>query len=137
MGPLPIPMSPPLTLTLMPLPMSTPTPTSTLLRLVMVTEMLRDLTLLLFLMAGPSMLTTRLMVMLDMLLMLPMMELLSTQMPQHLTTLPQSPPMPGNKTDKESRLYRQKTEKLLSQQFRCSGLNTDKMFYLFIHIYLL
>merc|ERR1712128_283325 len=110
--PLPIPMSPPLTLTPMLLPMTTPTPTSTLLRLVMVTEMLRDLTLLLFLMAVPSMLTTRLMVMLDMLLMLPMMELLSTLMPQHLTMLPQSPPMLGNKADKERGTKRQKTEKL-------------------------
>merc|ERR1712128_243171 len=83
------------------LPMTTPTPTSTLLRQVMVTEMLRDLTLLLFLMAVPSMLTTRLMVMLAMLLMLPMMELLSTQMPQHLTMLPPSLPTPGNMADKE------------------------------------
>merc|ERR1719341_649712 len=41
-------------------------------------------------MAVPSMSTTRLMDMPDMLLMLPMMVLLSTQMPQHLTTLPQS-----------------------------------------------
>merc|ERR1712106_556269 len=105
-------MSPPLTLTPMLLPMTTPTPTSTLLRLVMVTEMLKDLTLLLFLMAVPSMLTTRLMVMLDMLLMLPMMGLLSTQMPQHLTMLPQSLPTPGNKADKERGTKRQKTEKL-------------------------
>merc|ERR1712106_13734 len=94
----------------MPLPMTTPTPTSTLLRLVMVTEMLRDPTLLLFLMAVPSMLTTRLMVMLDMLLMLPMMELLSTPLPQHLTMLPQSLPTPGNKADKERGINRQKTK---------------------------
>merc|ERR1740128_598899 len=63
-------------------------------------------------MVVPSMLTTRLMVMLDMLLMLPMMELLSTQMPQHLTMLPQSLPTPGNKADKERGTKRQKTEKL-------------------------
>merc|ERR1712106_179449 len=139
--PLPIPMSPPLTLTPMLLPMTTPTPTSTLLRLVMVTEMLRDLTLLLFLMAVPSMLTTRLMVMLDMLLMLPMMELLSTQMPQHLTMLPQSPPTPGNKADKERGINivknkRQKRDntKITLQQFGRSRLKTN-FTYLFIFIY--
>merc|ERR1712224_1015670 len=73
--------------------MTTPTPTSTLLRPVMVLEMLKDLTLLLFLMAVPSMLPTRLMAMLAMLLMLLMTELLSTQMPLHLTRLPLSLPM--------------------------------------------
>merc|ERR1719187_2616252 len=73
--------------------MTTPTPTSTLLRPVMVLAMLRDLTLLLFLMAVPSMLPTRLMDMLAMLLMLPMKALLSTQMPLHLTRLPLSLPM--------------------------------------------
>merc|ERR1712106_423938 len=56
--------------------------TSTLLRLVMVLVTLLDLTLLLFLMAVPSMSTTMLTDMKGMLLMLPMMALLSTQISQ-------------------------------------------------------
>merc|ERR1712018_975922 len=91
--PLPTLMSHPPTLTPTLLLMTTPTPTSTLLRLVMVPETLKDLTPLLFLMAVPSMLPTRLMAMLAMSLMLPMTELLSTQMPLHLTRLPLSLPM--------------------------------------------
>jgi hypothetical protein len=69
--------------------MTTPSLLSMLLRLVMVLVTLLDLTPLLFLMVVPSMLTTRLMAMKDMLLMLPMKELLSTLMLLWLTRLPQ------------------------------------------------
>merc|ERR1711887_328421 len=82
--------------------MTTPTPTSMQLRLVMVLVMLRDPTQLLFLMVVSSTLTTRLMDMLDMLLMSPMMELLSTQMPLPQLLLLQ--PMPVKMTYHELEL---------------------------------
>merc|ERR1712128_306638 len=126
MLPLPTPMSLLLTPTPMLLLMTTLRLLSTLLRLVMVLETLPDLTLLLSLMVVPSMLTTRLMVMRDMSLMLPMTELLSTQMLQLLTRLPQSPPT----LDKFGNSKRQNHLKVLT-----ITKNEDRSFHLFISIY--
>merc|ERR1712123_425699 len=69
---------------------------------------LLDLTPLLFLMAVPSMSTTRLMDMKDMLLMLPMMALLSTQISQ-LSMLPLLPIL--DKMDKGCGLTRHNTKR--------------------------
>merc|ERR1712106_964048 len=67
-----------LTPTSMELPMTTPTPTSTLLRMLMLLEMCRDPTLLLSLMAVSRLSSTPLTTTMDMLLMYPMREHLST-----------------------------------------------------------
>merc|ERR1712025_1487337 len=111
-------------------------PTSTLLRPVMVLGTLKDLTPLLFLMAVPSMLPTRLTAMLAMLLMLPMKELLSTQMPLHLTRLPLSLPMLVKK-DKKKLTNDNTRHTELTETFKTNTQDRDTVFRLFIHIYLL
>merc|ERR1712128_88048 len=123
-----------LTLTPMLLLMTTPNPTSTLLRLVMVLVTLLDLTLLLFLMAVPNMSTTGLMDMKNMLLMLPMMALLSTQI-SHLSTPPLSPML--DTMDKGCRRNRQNTDpKNKMTSSTTPQLKTDQdLVSLFIHIY--
>merc|ERR1712025_1498301 len=126
-------MSHPPTLTPTLLLMTTPTPTSMLPKLVMVPEMLRDLIPLLFLMAVPSMLPTRLMAVL---LMLPMKELLSTQMPLHLTRLPLSLPMLVKK-DKKKLTNNNTRHTELTETFKTNTQDRDTVFRLFIHIYLL